>query len=234
MVAVGYQAGYSNTSNGASVYIGGQAGYAATGAYNVFAGYQAGVNVTTGGNNLIMGQYVSGVGGAGSQMTTGSRNTLVGAFNGNQNGYDIRTATQRVAVSDGDGWPAIHNMVSTYGGTSMPGNIDVTTNASTGVHTNAIALTTGVSTAICTGTFSGVFIINDYNQTGAVSMWITGGGTLTLVDTPQPSAWVANSSSPGASQFGVYISGNVVYIIPGSAITTAYIRTITFKTRVQQ
>jgi hypothetical protein len=38
-------------------------------------------------------------------MTTGSKNTLVGCYNGNQGGLDIRTASNNIVLSDGDGNP---------------------------------------------------------------------------------------------------------------------------------
>jgi hypothetical protein len=100
--AVGYQAGYNVTSAGDSTYI----------------GYQAGINVQTGVGNTYVGAYVgynsSGsyntfIGGAsnaaGYSMTTGSRNTIIGGFTGNQNSLDIRTASNYIVLSDGDGNP---------------------------------------------------------------------------------------------------------------------------------
>jgi hypothetical protein len=71
----------------------------------VYIGYQAAVNATTGSGNTIIGPFVSGVGGPGSQMTTGSKNTLIGGFNGNGGGLDIRTADNYIVLSDGDGNP---------------------------------------------------------------------------------------------------------------------------------
>ncbi len=81
--AVGYQAGYANT----------------TGASNAFIGYQAGTANTTGSQNSYLGYF------AGGAMTTGSSNTIVGRFTGNQGGLDIRTASNRIVLSDGDGNP---------------------------------------------------------------------------------------------------------------------------------
>jgi hypothetical protein len=39
-------------------------------------------------------------------MTTGSKNTIVGGFSGNQNSVDIRTLSNYIVLSDGDGYPA--------------------------------------------------------------------------------------------------------------------------------
>jgi hypothetical protein len=38
-------------------------------------------------------------------MTTGSKNTILGAYSGNQGGLDIRTASNYIVLSDGDGNP---------------------------------------------------------------------------------------------------------------------------------
>jgi len=40
---------------------------------------------------------------SGSTMTTGSKNAIVGQFNGNQGGLDIRTSSNNIVLSDGDG-----------------------------------------------------------------------------------------------------------------------------------
>ena len=80
--AVGYQAGYSNTTNGSSTYLGYQSGYAATGTLNTFAGYASGFFVTS-----------------------GTKNSILGSYSGNQGGLDIRTASNYIVLSDGDGNP---------------------------------------------------------------------------------------------------------------------------------
>jgi hypothetical protein len=38
-------------------------------------------------------------------MTTGSKNTILGGYNGNQGGLDIRTSSNNIVLSDGDGNP---------------------------------------------------------------------------------------------------------------------------------
>jgi hypothetical protein len=100
--AVGYQAGYSVTTSASSVYIGYQAGYSqtnnATGT-NCFVGYQAGYNTTGGANTFV------GPNGTGAAITTGSKNTVLGGYSGNQGGLDIRTSSNYIVLSDGDGNP---------------------------------------------------------------------------------------------------------------------------------
>lgn len=97
--AVGYQAGYSTTTGTESVYIGQNAGYSATtNGQNVFVGRYAGYP-TTGNYNAFFGY------GAGSAVTSGTKNTIIGRYDGNYGGLDIRTASNYIVLSDGDGNP---------------------------------------------------------------------------------------------------------------------------------
>jgi len=81
--AVGYQAGYSNTTADGNVLIGISAGYGlTTGNLNTFVGASCGVS-----------------------MSTGTKNTILGRYTGNQGGLDIRTASNYIVLSDGDGNP---------------------------------------------------------------------------------------------------------------------------------
>jgi hypothetical protein len=100
--AVGYQAGYSNTASAEGTFVGRMAGYSlnTTGDnYDTFIGSQAGYSVTTGTRNTFVGI------GSGYNVTTGSKNSILGAYNGNQGGLDIRTASNYIVLSDGDGNP---------------------------------------------------------------------------------------------------------------------------------
>jgi hypothetical protein len=65
--------------------------------FNSFIGYNAGVGITSGTYNTTIGY------GAGSSITTGSKNTIIGGYSGNQGGLDIRTASNFIMLSDGDG-----------------------------------------------------------------------------------------------------------------------------------
>jgi hypothetical protein len=82
---VGFQAGLSNTTGNAVTYIGDKAGYSTTGAGNTFVGDLSGYSVTT-----------------------GAKNTIIGRFDGNQGGLDIRTVSNFVVLSDGDGNPVFY------------------------------------------------------------------------------------------------------------------------------
>ena len=99
--AVGYQAMYSYQTGGDNVALGTQAGYSINGNGNsTFIGRSAGYS-TTGGNNTFIG-YNSG-----NSVTSGSKNTIVGLYNGNQGGLDIRTSSNNIVLSDGDGNPRV-------------------------------------------------------------------------------------------------------------------------------
>ena len=92
ITAIGYQAGYSNTTNSRSTFVGTYAGYSSTGVSNTFIGAQG---ASTGS-------------GSGELVTTGAKNTIIGSYNGNQGGLDIRTLSNRVVLSDGDGNPRLY------------------------------------------------------------------------------------------------------------------------------
>jgi hypothetical protein len=107
--AVGYQAGYTNTTGAYNTFIGYQAGYtsnATTNGLNVAVGVTAGYSLTTGTNNTFVGAQ-GNVAGCGYYVTTGSKNTILGGYNGNQGGLDIRTASNHIVLSDGDGNPRL-------------------------------------------------------------------------------------------------------------------------------
>jgi hypothetical protein len=97
--AVGYQAGYNNTTGTQNTILGYQAGYSVTtNSYNTFVGASAG-SATTGANNTFIGIN------AGYNVTSGAKNTIIGGYNGNQGGLDIRTSSNVIVLSDGDGSP---------------------------------------------------------------------------------------------------------------------------------
>ncbi len=98
--AVGYQAGYANTTGYDNTFIGYAAGGSnTTGYYNTFVGDYSGYSHTTGVWNTCIGKN------SGYSLTTGSKNTIIGGYNGNQGGLDIRTASNYIVLSDGDGNP---------------------------------------------------------------------------------------------------------------------------------
>jgi hypothetical protein len=82
VVAVGYRAGYANISSNSSTYVGVNSGLATTGQQNTFLGQ-----------------------GSGEAITSGAKNTIIGRYDGNTGGLDIRTASNYIVLSDGDGNP---------------------------------------------------------------------------------------------------------------------------------
>jgi hypothetical protein len=67
-------------------------------------GAYTGYLLTTGTGNTFLGTAGSSSGnGCGGLITTGSKNTIVGGYNGNQGGLDIRTTSNNIVLSDGDG-----------------------------------------------------------------------------------------------------------------------------------
>lgn len=135
VTAVGSSAGYNTTTLGAiygAVYVGYRAGYSnQTGQDNCFVGGFAG-DATTGGNNTFIG------GGSGYLVTTGAKNTILGSFTGNSSGLDIRTLSNYIVLSDGDGnprWITDNNGATGYSpGTG--GAVTQATSRTTGVTLN--------------------------------------------------------------------------------------------------
>jgi len=86
------------TTGSYNVAIGANALVAATtGQQNVAVGAGALLNSTTGTWNTVIGYS------AGSAITTGSLNTIIGSYSGNGGGLDIRTSSNHIVLSDGDG-----------------------------------------------------------------------------------------------------------------------------------
>ena len=100
--AVGYQALYSNTTGVENVAIGRGALFGVTTGYeNIGIGRGAGESITTGIRNTFVGDDAG-------YLVTGSSNTILGRYTGNQGGLDIRTATNYIVLSDGDGNPRLY------------------------------------------------------------------------------------------------------------------------------
>ena len=105
---IGYQAGSTYTSGKSyNTMIGYQAGSLSTSAQSTFIGYLAGKNCTGTSNTFVGPQNDSSGSGSGELITSGNYNTILGAFSGNSNGLDIRTASNYVVLSDGVGNPLI-------------------------------------------------------------------------------------------------------------------------------
>jgi hypothetical protein len=104
--AVGFQAGNTNSTGPHNTFVGTQAGYSSTGGENTCVGRTAGYSISTGTGNTFIGPGNGATSnGAGYFVTTGSKNSILGGYNGNQGSLDIRTASNYIVLSDGDGNP---------------------------------------------------------------------------------------------------------------------------------
>jgi hypothetical protein len=117
-IAVGFQAAYSNTTGTQNTFTGTYSGYSNTTANNNTGyGYDSLLLNVTGAFNTATGHgtlrsstasYNTAFGyQAGRLITTGSKNTIIGGYNGNQDGLDIRTSSNNIVLSDGDGNPRV-------------------------------------------------------------------------------------------------------------------------------
>lgn len=142
---LGFQAGINNTTGSGNVYIGAYSGFTGTtAARNTAVGQAAGYSLTTGSGNTFVGTAgSSNLYGAGWRVTTGNNNTVVGAYSGNQGGLDIRTSSNQIVLSDGDGTPRLHFDSS--------GNLNMTTTVTSnqaGVYTTNNVFGIGANTNV--------------------------------------------------------------------------------------
>jgi len=169
------------------------AGNLQTNSFNTFVGARAGLS-STGERNTFVGAVSLEVNvanyGCGELMTTGSKNTILGGFNGNQGGLDIRTASNYIVLSDGDGNPlistadnqtvALEGAVPNAGtGITFPATQSASSNANTlddyeeGTFTAAISTASGtVSTTSTTGYYTKIgnqVSVRGYLNVSAVS-----------------------------------------------------------------
>jgi len=99
-ISLGQQSLFTNTTGSGNTVVGYQAGYSnTTGDYNACFGRRSGNAITTGAQNTFIGNV------AGQAITTGNYNTIIGAYDGNTGGLDIRTASNYIVLSDGQGNP---------------------------------------------------------------------------------------------------------------------------------
>jgi len=101
--AYGFFAGLNITTGIQNVFIGANAGDSCTDDdHNTFVGYNSGSAVNGGFRNTFLGKD------SGDAMTTGDKNVIIGSYGGNEAGLDIRTSSNQIVISDGNGEPHIH------------------------------------------------------------------------------------------------------------------------------
>ena len=142
--------GQRNTAMGYSA-LANQNGASETQSLNTAYGFYAGLNITTGVENVFIGAnagdactdddhntfvgYNSGgaVNGgfrntfigkdSGDEVTTGDKNVILGSYDGNEDNLDIRTSSNNIVLSDGDGHPDFYKTMTVgTNGTWFTGN----------------------------------------------------------------------------------------------------------------
>jgi hypothetical protein len=173
--AVGFEAGYTNSTGAKNVFIGQKAGKVSTGSFNTIIGNEAGLALTTGTCNTFVGAYNNSVGGSGELVTSGSKNTILGVFTGNQGGLDIRTASNYIVLSDGDGNP--RGIFDSSGNFLVGATSQIAATAARVVikfdNNNFYGLAIGGSAA------GGAGLANFYNSAGTEQGYISTNGTGT-------------------------------------------------------
>ena len=177
--AMGRDALNSNTTSSYSTAVGYEAGKAATGNGNTFIGNGAGYQVTTGTRNTFIGVggTVDWVGGA---ITTGSKNTIIGGYNGNQGGLDIRTTSNNIVLSDGDGNPRVYIDSSGNLNVAKTGSSMTTAGARLGVNGGSEIVSQGNNiTALKIGSADDAYIalVDFYTSGGTHCGYILGNGS---------------------------------------------------------
>jgi hypothetical protein len=110
--AVGMSAGNSVTTANQVTYIGCFSGESATGEGNTFVGSASG-----------------------QLITSGTKNTIVGRYNGNQGGLDLRTSSNYIVLSDGDGNPRVQ--VEANGNILVPQTYNNTTGSGANMYVHS-------------------------------------------------------------------------------------------------
>jgi hypothetical protein len=224
--AVGYQAGYSNTTGAQSVFVGQSAGYTnTTGTQQVFVGLNAGYS-TTGNYNTFVGA------GSGYSVSTGAKNTILGSYNGNQGGLDIRTASNHIVLSDGDGNPRAYwdaagaatfgGAITTIGSAVAATNVQLTLNGVAAKAKRVAFASSGVDQwLIGQGAASENDAFEIYNTNGQIAVSIakatsaaTFSGTLSSGGITTTGNTAAGTASAGDGRlfpnnaYGAFVYGN--------------------------
>jgi hypothetical protein len=196
---MGKEAGFSNT----------------TGQANAFFGYQAGYS-TTGDGNTFVGAAGAGPYGSGYLVTTGSRNTILGAYNGNQGGLDIRTSSNYIVLSDGDGNPRAYwnsANASFNGALNLSGSGDLTlgtgnlllygnSNPAVGVAMVSNSTAPKIIMSHATGTASGApYMEFNYNSSGCGNITQNGSSAVLFTSLSDHRAKINQMPLSGSGDF---------------------------------
>lgn len=194
--ALGY-AMVSNTTGSQNTGIGAVAlQLNTTGTNNTAMGYQALDANTTGDSNTAVGVNALGaqttassntaIGvGSGGTITTGTKNSILGRYDGNQGSLDIRTSSNYIVLSDGDGNPRAYwdnngrlrttanvsddAMLITNAQSSTPYGLRIEFSAAAPNNTTQKAIEFGDSSAYRFRVWSNGNVVNSNNSYGSIS-----------------------------------------------------------------
>jgi hypothetical protein len=173
-----------------------------SGGTNVAVGYAA-LNVsTTGDSNTAIGAS------AGSAITTGAKNCILGSYTGNQGGLDIRTSSNYIVLSDGDGNPRAY-----WNGANATFNGGLTLTA---YLRTAVASVTSASTVTPTSDAS-----NQYNVTALAVPATFAAPSGTPVDGQKLVLRIKDDGTARA------LTWNAIYRVVGTVLPTTTVATKT-------
>ena len=220
--AVGYKAGFSNTTGTSNTFVGASSGLATTtGLYTTAVGENSGLSLTTSGGtflganagrnttgtaNTFLGCNASGYG-AGYFVTTGYKNTIIGAFHGNQGGVDIRTSSNNIVLSDGDGNPRLH--INSSGTTAINGGANLSPTYSTTTSMNdVLTINSSSSGSAGVGHGSAIYFLGERNDGNTQAMAKIGSIATTNSGTSFASALVFHAGTGGSPNEKMRITSN--------------------------
>jgi hypothetical protein len=171
---------YTNTTGTDNTAIGQGALYTGNGSYNTAVGNGSLYALTSGTFNTAIGWD------SGSAITTGAKNTIIGRYSGNQGGLDIRTASNYIVLSDGDGNPRVQindsgrtQIVGSSAGNpifiannnngSTPDGIGIQFNSVSPNNTSQFVIQFGDSIAYRFRVWSNGNVVNSNNSYGSIS-----------------------------------------------------------------
>ena len=149
-----------------------------------FVGAGAGQNSTSSDHNTYIGRY------AGGDMTSGTKNTIIGRYAGNQSGIDIRTSSNKIVLSDGDGNPRMWNDAERWR-ISNSGVATYFPNSSSASGTNGI-------------------VLDGHTGSGGGYIGVTGGATLLYLDRNASDGDIIVFYQAGAAEGSISVSGSTV------------------------
>jgi hypothetical protein len=178
---------------------------------------QSALGTATGSNNTAVGSA------AGSLITNGNKNTIIGNYDGNQGGLDIRTASNYIVLSDGDGNPRAYwnGADATFGGTLTATTITGTQVNSDNLRLdgNTLSSTDTNGNIVVTPNGTGITTFSNYLKTGNLEVGQVALGTNLIKATNTNGGIYLQTNGTGL------IFADAASIIAGNASATTKITT---------